>query len=136
MSKRIYIDSNIYLDYFQARTDSIKPLDEIAFQLFKRTISCEFEIVLSDWVLIEMKKYVTAEQIGFLTDELTQKNKLILVEMLDFEIKQAKLISKNWRDFVHVLIAKRTNCELIVTRNIIHFEEFNSLLQSELSENI
>ena len=41
---KIYFDTNIYLDFLENRNDRLRPLGELASQLFKRSINCEFFI--------------------------------------------------------------------------------------------
>ena len=55
MQRLIYLDTNIYLDYFENRTDKLKPLGEFAFRIIKRAIDCEFKIVISSIILAEIK---------------------------------------------------------------------------------
>ena len=57
------IQAAIYLDYWERRTDNQRNLDEFAFQILKRTVACEFEIVISDLVLAELEKYLALDSI-------------------------------------------------------------------------
>jgi len=59
----IYCDTNIYIDYFENREDNLRPLGTFAFELLRRTIECEFTIVVSDFVISELEKYVEEEKI-------------------------------------------------------------------------
>ncbi len=36
---KIYVDTNIYLDFFLNRKDKLRPLGDFAFELFKRTLA-------------------------------------------------------------------------------------------------
>ena len=136
MSERIYLDTNIYMDYCDERRDSIRPLNEIAFEVLRRTLSCEFEIVISDWVIDEVKKNlenrITMEN---LIAELKAKGKLIYVESTYGERSNAKK-HVNWQDALHAIIARRSGCKYIVTRNIVDFLEFSDILEPKLPEHL
>ena len=136
MSERIYVDTNIYLDYADVRTDGIRPLDELAFSVFQRTLSCEFEIVASDFVIEEiLANLKNKTTFNLLVAELKEKKKLIYVEATRQEFTEAKR-SKNWTDTLHAIIAKRTNCKYIVTRNIVDFLKSSDILEPVLPEQL
>ena len=136
MSTRIYVDANVYLDYLEERTDGIRPLDEFAFQLFKRTFGCEFEIVMSDWALqeLQIEKEIKSKS-ECLFDDLKKAGKLVIAKRTPEDERRARL-HRNWQDALHVMIATRMNCKTIVTRNTGHFLEFSSLIQAKLPENL
>ncbi len=136
MSERIYVDANIYLDYCEGRADSIRPLQELAFSVFQRTLECEFEIVVSNLVIEEVKTALkTKVTLDMLIADLTSKNKIVYVEETSSEIAQAKR-RRNWRDALHAIIANRTKCKCIVTRNISDFLEFSDILEAKLPEHL
>ncbi|PIO03559.1 hypothetical protein COT48_04385 [Candidatus Woesearchaeota archaeon CG08_land_8_20_14_0_20_47_9] len=57
MTSKIYLDTNIYLDYLLDRKNRFrKDLGSIAFSIINRSFLCEFEIVLSDWCFQELVK--------------------------------------------------------------------------------
>jgi len=43
----IYLDTNIYMDYFENRSDGLRPLGDFAFNLLRRCFECEFSIASS-----------------------------------------------------------------------------------------
>ena len=117
---RIYVDTNIYLDYFLNRTDRLRPLGDFAFELFRRTISCEFEIILSDWVEQELKNNNATEQLRKLKEEL--KHKLITITTTKEDINQAKKV-KPFEDSLHAILAEKAKAKYLITRNIKDFEQ-------------
>ena len=136
MSTRIYVDANIYLDYLEERTDRIRPLDESAFKIFRRALECEFEIVISDAILREpriKKEFEMKSKLLF--SDLTNKNKLIQITAEEKDEQEAKSY-KNWKDALHCILAKKTNCAFIVTRDIWHFSSFSDILKAKLPEQI
>src|SRR3989339_1207553 len=127
MSVRIYLDTNIYLDYCEKRSDGIRPLNEFAFAVFRRTLECEFEIVISDWVINELGKSTEEEALKIIAASLKAKKKLDYVES-SYEEREKAQKYKNWKDALHAIIAKRAKCKFIVTRNIVDFLQFSDIL--------
>ena len=74
MSEKIYVDTNVFLDYCLERKSQYRDFQDYANQLLNRTLSCEFYIVISDITLFELKKRCSLE---FLED---LKHKLIFVK--------------------------------------------------------
>mgnify|MGYP006296621571 FL=1 len=56
MSELIYIDTNIYIDYFLNRKDNLRPLGDFAHELFIKTSQCKYKIIISDWLEKELTK--------------------------------------------------------------------------------
>lgn len=136
MAARIYIDANVYLDYFEDRTDGIRPLGEFAFQVFKRALRCEFEIVISNKIMNEIDNHCrTAARLNALFEELLKKQKLIRINATIEEKNKAKEHEAH-NDLLHYLLAERTGCKFIVTRNIQHFSDFPGFVKAVLPEEI
>ncbi len=135
MGKRIYLDTNIYLDYLLERKNKQgDDLESKAFRIFERTVSCEFEIILSSWTLEELDKYVPYDKIKFLLASI--KKKTILVKHTPENITYAKTISPHFQDIVHGLLAIQEKADVIVTRDIKGFKKLDHLLQAVLPEDI
>ena len=133
MSTRIYVDANVYLDYFEERTNGIRPLNDFAFKIFERTLECEFEIVISDATINEIERhYKTASRANILFEELIRKGKIINANAKTEENE----LSKGHSDALHYMIAERTGCKFIVTRNIRHFSDFSGFVKPVLPEQI
>lgn len=136
MTVRVYVDANIYLDYFEDRADGLRPLGEFAFQIFKRALECEFEIVVSDWLIQELNKKITSKtKADLLFAELTKNKKLLYVLKSYDDFRKAK-VYENFNDAMHAIIAQRTKCKFIVTRNITDFLCFSGLIQPKLPEHV
>jgi hypothetical protein len=58
MSVLIYLDTNVWLDYFLDRSSGLLSPSEIALHILKRSIFCEFQILISDILTVELEKYV------------------------------------------------------------------------------
>jgi hypothetical protein len=69
MSKRIYVDSNIYIDYFENRSDKLIPWGEFAHKLFQRTFECEFKVIISSFIIKELNNNGYDKEINDLKSE-------------------------------------------------------------------
>lgn len=116
---KLYVDTNIYLDYLLKRNGKTN-FAEHAFKLFKRTISCEFRIVVSDHLIYELSKYVELEKTRILFLMIKKKVDKIRVEEQDKEL--AKQLDCHYADALHIVLAKKANAEMIITRNGSDFE--------------
>ena len=136
MSARIYIDTNIYLDYCDRRKDLIRPLHEFAFDLFRRTLQCEFEIVISNFVLREIKRNIKNEKtLDLLLSDLKNRGKLVYLQSTNADDSKARAY-ENWSDALHAILARKANCKYIVTRNLSDFLQFSDILEPKLPEQL
>ncbi|MBW2998275.1 PIN domain-containing protein [Candidatus Woesearchaeota archaeon] len=126
----IYIDTNIYLDYLLKRKAHTN-FSKHAFNIFKRAISCEFHIVVSDHLLYELRKHVEAEKAQILF--ILIKKKIIKIETEDIDKLKAKELDTDYADALHIILAKKTNAKLIITRNL---KDFQHLFNSKLPEDV
>ena len=60
---RFYVDTAIWMDYFEDRQDNIKPIGEFAFQFLKKCSETDAEILVSDTVIFELEARFSKEQI-------------------------------------------------------------------------
>jgi len=136
---RIYLDTNIYLDWLENRKDNLRPLGEFAFQIIKRTISCEFEIVISKLVIRELRKFIAEEQINNALQRLIQKKKLVFIDEEKGDFSEAKEMANKyqipWQDALHAILAKRADSEFLVTRDA-HLFNLYGFIKSVFPENI
>jgi predicted nucleic acid-binding protein len=65
---RIYIDTNVYLDYFLERKKSTH-----AFKIFKKTLSCKFQIIVSNHVLRELSNMIEYSDVTFIFEMLKRQ---------------------------------------------------------------
>ncbi len=135
---KIYIDTNIYMDYFDGRNDYMRPLGEFAFQVFQRTLSCEFIIVVSSLVFDELEFNNKTIELQELFDELKKKNKVIFVEYTHEDKIEAQTLIRqrggSFNDTLHTIIAKRTNVNCLVTRNLQDFTHLQDIMKISLPE--
>lgn len=137
---KIYVDTNVYLDYFEGRTDYMRPLGDFAYEVFQRTLSCEFTIILSGLVVKEILNNRDEEQVYDLINELKEKNKIIKTKATFEDKEKAGQIVKQKRtsfpDTLHAVIAQRMGAEYLVTRNIQDFVELQEMTKIVLPEHL
>ena len=114
MSKMIYLDTNVWLDYVLGST-GVYPLDEFARRILERSIDCEFIICVSDLLEFELKKYSEGYKELFLPLENCNKLRKVFVNSRDK--KQAKNIQVHFPDNIHVYLAKKYGCDYFVTND-------------------
>ena len=132
---KIYCDANIFIDYFYSRKDKFRDLGEFAYQIFKRTLDCEFHIILSDWLLYELKNYIEDEKLKEFLNDFKKKNKIIKVYKNLEDVKNAKLISSHYQDVLHSILAKKAGAKYLITRNIKDYSNTKDL-EIKLPENV
>ncbi|MEK6823360.1 MAG: type II toxin-antitoxin system VapC family toxin [Nanoarchaeota archaeon] len=129
MSKLIYIDTNVYMDYFLGRKDRFLPLDEFAATVFERARSCEFDILVSDWVLHElMKQDLSAEAARFF-ERFRAIRKIHDVVADTADHAWARVQPTHFSDAVHAALAIRHGASCIVTSNIKDFSVFTNRIR-------
>lgn len=139
MSQPIYLDTNIYLDYFLDRKNEFgKPLGPIAWGVFKRAINCEFSIVVSDWLAWQLDKNMGSSQLTVLFTLLDSKRKIIRVKRMEDDVQQAKkyAVSNDIDDPLHAVLAKKGGAVCVVTRDLEGYACCKSLIEAKLPENL
>ena len=136
MSIKIYVDANIYLDYFFDRRDGIRPLAEFAYNIFRRALECEFEIIMSRLIVIELEvNALNYENFAKFFSTYLKKGKISYYDISEEELNSLKA-AKNSNDHIHALLAQKAGCEFLVTRNIPDFLRFSNLVPPRLPEEI
>jgi predicted nucleic acid-binding protein len=105
----------------------MRPLGEFAFILLKRTFSCEFSIIISDWLMHELKKNnLNEKKLSSLLGRLSLLGKLENVDTTVEDVSKAKKLSEtsgtHWQDCLHTLLAIKGKAKYLVTRNVGDFE--------------
>ena len=133
MSRLIYIDTNVYLDLIENRTDRFRPLGEIAGQLIQRALDCEFTIIISSVVVDEIKYNGYYKDFLVLFNDLKDKNKIIYTEetykdrVYADELKNLRRTP--FKDTCHTVIAARMKAEVLITRNLKDFQNFLDIIE-------
>ncbi|MFA6269513.1 MAG: PIN domain-containing protein [archaeon] len=133
---KLYVDTNIFLDYlFERKNLQGKDISAPAQKLFYRAISCEFFIVMSDHTATEINKKIELEKARMILEFL--KKKIITAVTTKEDVLEAqKLSTTNYADALHVVLAKKSNSDYIITRNLKDFSEFSRIIESKAPEDI
>lgn len=128
MSTLIYLDTNIYLDFLLAGRP--KSFAEDAFQVFQRTLHCEFSIILSKKIKTELYPNIQGKESALLFSML--KPKLHIVPVTKADEEEAKNIDAiDTADALHALLAKKYGANYLITQNMQHFKKFHHLILSK-----
>ena len=123
MPELIYIDTNVYLDYFMNRTKGMLSPEEITYNILRRTLDCEFQIVLSDILVVEIEKYVKKDKLRSILKWLRPKIKTI--KLAREEIEDAKKMNIHFPDCLHIYIANKLDATLV--SNDKKMQEFGAI---------
>ena len=121
MSELIYIDTNVWIDFFLNRNDGLRPLGDFAHELLIKTSQCKYEIVISDWLLKELTKTDHIGQYKELEGQLLEMGKIKYVRTEHRDIFSAKQ-ERHWHDALHEILAIKSKALYLVTRNIKDFK--------------
>ena len=134
MTVKVYCDANIFIDYFDDRSDTLRPLKDFAFEFFSRGWNCNFSLVISDWLETELLRHLKKEQINQIFNNFKEKDKLIMVKEERGDREKAKKISSHWQDPLHAILAKKAGADFLATRNIKDFSGCEDLVEIVLPE--
>ena len=134
---RVYCDTCVYVDLFEGRKDRFRDLGEFALSFFNKVKDKQYKLVISDWIIEEFKKVSRNPSIidEFIRD--FEEEDLIKVQRDNNDEKKArKLSSSNFTDALHIVLAKKANAIILVTRNIQDFAEFQDLIEITVPESL
>ncbi len=123
--QKFYLDTNIWLDYFENRSDGLRPLGEFAYQFLKNCVKFHCEIHYSDFTLYELNNKLSENK--FLESiEFIKENIIFIKSTKEDWIESQKLskeINLHSADALHLTLAKKNNC-ILITRDK-HFESID-----------
>ena len=119
---KYYLDSCIWVDYFEERKDSKNNIGEFAFQLLCRLVASNEKIIISSFLFRELEAVYSVEKLRAMT--LPFEKVIERVDFTDEQFNTAKEIALKRElpkgDVLHALIAKENNA-VLVTRDK-HFQ--------------
>jgi predicted nucleic acid-binding protein len=134
----IYVDTNVYMDYLEMRSDKLRPLQDLAFNVFRRTFSCEFTVVMSSSIIRELENYIDEKRIASLIEELRENSKVLETKASFADKEKARKLVRArhtpFDDTLHAVIAKRMDVSCLVTRNIKDFVDLQDIIEIVLPE--
>ena len=116
---RYYLDTCIWIDYFENRKDRFRPLGEWALRAINEIINEEGIILISSLNHKELKKFYTEEKIHKMVSHIPA----VLLKMVFYSESQkneailtAKMLGIPVSDALHAIIA-RDNSAVLITRD-------------------
>ena len=139
MAQKYYIDTSIWRDYNENRSDRFRPLGEWAFALFRHIKENKELALYSDLVLDELKIRYSEKEVNEIFKILSDEGLLKKVDDPTKEqVKEAKKKSKELKipfaDALHAILA-RDNKSILVSRDI-HFHELQKIVKIKKPEDI
>lgn len=123
--KKYYLDTSIWRDYYENRSDKFRPLGEWALNLINVIIENKDFILYSDLVIRELKIKYSEEEINKIFEVIYKRNLLLKVNISSSQVKEAAILCKKRKvafgDALHAILA-RDNKAVMVTRDRHFFE--------------
>lgn len=137
MNRKYYLDTCIWIDYFEDRTDNFRPLGERAFRLIKKILSESDLIMYSDIVDKELHKRYSLEKIQKLQG-IIPPEALITVISTTKQLQESIILSRKLnipkQDALHAILAKDNNA-ILISRDK-HFYELEKQIQIKKPEDL
>lgn len=138
MADKYYIDTSIWRDFYENRSDKLRPLGEWAYQLFVKITKEKEEVLYSELVIKEMSIEYTLAKIEEIFRIIHDKGLLHKVEISDEQIIEAHKLSRQLgipsNDCLHAILA-RDNDAIMVTRDA-HFIKLSDIVEVKKPEEL
>ena len=138
MPQKFYLDSAIWRDYYENRSDNLRPLGEWALKLINMIIETEDLIIYSDIIIKELKIKYCEEEVSKILSIVNKINLLLKTEILELQIKEAAVLCKKRKvafgDALHAILARDNNA-VMVTRDK-HFLELTDICEIKKPEDL
>lgn len=127
-----YIDTSIWLDYYEKRVDRLRPLGDLAYEFFKRI--SEDTVFYSELLIKELKDYDCSDE--EIKEIIAIAANLVFVEISEKQYQEAGRIAKKRNlpigDVLHAIVARGNNA-ILVTRDK-HFYELKDIVEVKSPE--
>ncbi|MBT4824756.1 PIN domain-containing protein [Candidatus Woesearchaeota archaeon] len=136
MKTKYYIDTCIWRDYYENRTDRFRPLGEWSLFLLNKIIQDFDLIIISDFLLYELSLFLSKEEIKKLFEPY--KNNLFKIKSSTRHHTLAKSCAKKYlipkQDALHFVLALEHNA-ILVTRDQ-HFNHVSEIIEVKKPEDL
>jgi len=130
MVQKWYLDTAIWRDYGENRSDRFRPLGEWALKFLKKVLEDRDYILYSDLVIEELKVKYTEDEIRNLFEIVSSRRLLVKVEISDAQIKEATMLCRKrsvaFGDALHAVLA-RDRQAILISRDK-HFAELMDIV--------
>lgn len=136
MNEKYYLDTSIWMDYYEDRKDPSKDLGEFAFRLLQKLLIKKSTIVVSNFIQKELETMYSIDKIRGLTihfDKIIEK-----ANITDKQREEALKIAKQRNiprgDALHAILARDNNA-ILVSRDK-HFQSLKDICKVVKPEEI
>lgn len=123
---RCYVDSNVFISLIFDESGKNKLMSYYCQEFFKKAIEGKYELVVSELVIEEFCKITKLTEKEFTDYAGNYCGKTNIIKITAKDIQQADKINSKYHqgfsDALHLVIAKRENCEALITWNKSDFE--------------
>ena len=135
---KYYVDTCIWRDLKENRSDKFRPLGEWAFQFFSMVRINKDLVLYSNLVLKELLKDYNQEDVKELFSIISNHDLLEKVKINEKQTKEAIKLSKRTRipftDALHAILSK-DNYAILVSRDH-HFDELTGIVEVRKPEDL
>ena len=123
MNDPVYVDTNVFMDFFLNR-------DSSAYLFFEKAFSCKYKIIISDAVIREFCNYCKRSELeNFICIARAMDKIEVIVSTKEDHIEANALRHiTHYADALHKVLAKRRNVVYFVTKNVKDFREFRDIV--------
>ncbi len=136
MVEKYYVDTAIWRDLYENRTDLHLHLGELAFTFFKQVRINRDKILYSEWILEELSQSYDHQIITSLFSDLDDF--LELVPITPKHVKEVFILSRavnmSLGDALHAVLARDNNA-ILVTRDH-HFNRLKTIMRIKKPEEL
>jgi len=138
MTQSFYLDSSIWRDYYENRSDNLRPLGEWALMLINNILESGDFILYSDFIIEELKIKYSEEGIRNILEIADKRNLLLKADISESQAKEAAILCKrrkvSFGDALHAILARDNNA-IMVTRDK-HFLELTDIAEVKKPEEL
>lgn len=123
---KLYLDTHIFVDFWNDRVDKMRPLGDFAYELLRETIGCKHHLLFSDLIVAELINScgLTEHDIwNELFSDIIRAGKFSKVEITEQQKSEAKKMAARLEipksDALHAILA-RDNKAVLVSRDHHH----------------
>ncbi|MBI2151800.1 PIN domain-containing protein [Candidatus Woesearchaeota archaeon] len=133
---KIYVDTNVYRDLLEGRSNKFNCLSDFAVFTFNQVRDGKYQLVVSDWVVDEFKKYCDENMINNFLNGFKEGQVVKVIRTKEDEQKARQLSPRNYPDALHLVLALKGKCLYLITRNTKDFAEFQNFIEVLLPESL
>lgn len=138
MKQKFYLDTCIWRDYYENRTDKFRPLGEWALMLLNNILKNKHLVLYSDFVVKELKIKYSEEEINNIFEVIRERDLLLKVNISKYQAKEAAIVCKkrkiSFGDALHAILARDNNA-ILVSRDI-HFLQLTDIVKVKKPEDL